>query len=169
MIEETGIVVAARGDLAEVQCERRSTCGSCGANGACGTSLLDRHLGRRPLLLTVHNPVGARAGDEVVVGVPEEALLSASFAAYLVPLLALFAGALAGAGVEDLGAGASGLLQVAGGFAGLAVGLAWLARFSRARGADPRYRAVILRRSLAVVPGVPVQLPDPSAVRREAG
>jgi sigma-E factor negative regulatory protein RseC len=168
MIEETGTVIAARGDLAEVECQRRSTCGACAANGACGTSLLERHFGRRQILLTVHNPMGARPGDQVVVGVPEDALRTASVAAYLVPLLAMLAGALAGAGAGESWPQSAALLEVLGGAAGLAAGLGWLARFSRARGRDPRYRAVILRRSLGVA-AVTLDLPTPPAQGRGSG
>lgn len=167
MIEETGTVIAARGDLAEVECQRHSTCGACAANGACGTSLLERHFGRRQILLTVHNPLGARPGDQVVVGVPEGALLSASVAAYLVPLLAMVAGALAGAGAGESWPDSAALIQVLGAAAGLAAGLMWLARFSRARGRDPRYRAVILRRSLGPQP-VTLDLPAPPVEGRES-
>lgn len=166
MIEETGVVIAARGELAEVECRRQSACGGCAAHGACGTSLLDRYLGRRQLLLTVHNPVGAGPGDQVVVGVPEEALLTASFAAYLVPLLAMIGGALAGGTIAETWLAAAAGLQILGGVGGFAAGLFWLARFSRARGEDPRYRAVILRRSHA--PSVAVGLvQDPHPDRGE--
>lgn len=143
MIEESGIVVAVDGQSAEVETRRQGACGSCSANGACGTSLLARYLGRRPSVLRAQNLVGAAPGDLVVVGVSEDGLVRASLAAYLVPLLGLMAG---GAGAALLfpaaGEGASALLA----FVGLGLGLVWLARFTRAHARDPAYRAVILRR-----------------------
>ncbi len=161
MIEELGTVVAVHGELAEVESRRRSACGSCEVSGACGTSLLERFFGRRRLLLTVHNPIGARPGDRVVVGIPEQALLSASFAAYMVPLLAMLGGGIAG------GMLAGGLapqhgdgLSILGGAAGLASALLWLGRFSRARADDDRYRAVILRQGIST--GLAVAVPGPS-------
>ena len=72
MIEETGVVVAVHGDLAEIESRRKTACGSCTANGDCGTSLLERYFGRRPLLLTVRNRIGAGPGESVVIGVPEQ-------------------------------------------------------------------------------------------------
>jgi sigma-E factor negative regulatory protein RseC len=160
MIEETGVVVAVAGDLAEVETRRQGACGSCSANGACGTSLLARWLGRKPLLLRALNRAGAAPGDTVVVGVPEDGLMRASLAAYLVPLLGLMAGAVASQGIFPAGGeGASTL----GGLGGLALGLAWFRRFGRAHTQDPRYRAVILRRLPVLGFAVPFQ-----GVRRDA-
>jgi sigma-E factor negative regulatory protein RseC len=152
MIEETGVVVSVNGETAEVETRRQGACGSCSANGACGTSLLAQYLGRRPLLLRAHNLAGAGPGDRVVVGVPEEGLIWASVAAYLVPLLGLMAGGMAGAGLlPDWKEIASTL----GGLSGLALGLIWMARFGRAHAQDPRYRAVVLRRVSGLSVGVP--------------
>ena len=155
MIEETGVVVGVAGDLADVETRRQGACGSCSANGACGTSLLARYLGRKPLLLRAQNRAGAALGDWVVVGVPEDGLVRASLAAYLVPLLGLILGGMAGPVLFPAGGdGASALTA----FAGLGLGLVWLAQFGRAHTRDPNYRAVILRR----VPGLGAAVAFPS-------
>lgn len=155
MIEETGIVLAVHGDLAEVESRRRSACGSCIAKGGCGTSLLERHFGRRPLVLTVYNPIGARPGDSVVIGVPEQSLLALSFAAYVVPLVAMIGGGIAGNLLAPIAVpGYESAMSLFGGILGLALGLGWLGRFSRARESDERYRPAILRRSAADGPEV---------------
>jgi sigma-E factor negative regulatory protein RseC len=158
VIEESAVVLAVHGELAEVESRRKSACGSCEASGACGTSLLERHLGRRPLVLTVHNPVGAGPGDAVVVGIPEQSLLAASFAAYVFPLLTMVAGGICASAFAHYAApGYDRGLSALGGALGLALGLVWVKRFSRAREHDDRYRAVILRRSAAT--GLDVGLP----------
>jgi sigma-E factor negative regulatory protein RseC len=145
MIEETGVVVALSGGLAEVETRRQGACGSCSANGACGTSLLARYLGRRPLLLRARNQAGAAPGDSVIVGVPEDGLVMASLAAYLVPLLGLMGGGALGQSLGgSLGAGAGG--GILGALLGLGLGLGWLSRFNRGHAQDPRYQAVVLRR-----------------------
>ena len=148
MIEETGVVVAVHGDFAEIESNRRSACGSCTANGGCGTSLLERYFGRRPLLLTVYNRIGASPGESVVIGVPEQSLLALCFATYVVPLVAMIAGAIVGSSLAPVAApGYEREFSLGAGALGLTVGLGWLARFSRARESDGRYRPVILRRS----------------------
>jgi sigma-E factor negative regulatory protein RseC len=86
LIEESAVIIARDGQFADVQALRRGACGACGARAACGTSLLDRFLGRRPLHLRVVNVLDARIGEQVVIGVPETALLQAAVSAYLVPM-----------------------------------------------------------------------------------
>lgn len=146
MIEETGVVVSVQGLLAEVETTRRSTCGGCAVNGACGTSLLARYFGSKRSLLRVQNSIGAGQGDLVVIGVPEGALLKASFVAYLVPLLAMIGGAMAGAYIADLVVPAYVQpMSVLAGLGGFVAAFAWLVRFSRIKSADERYQPRILR------------------------
>lgn len=152
MIEEEGQVVTVSGALAEVTCERRSACGGCSVSGACGTSLLERYLGRRPLALQAANRIGARPGDRVVVGIPDATLPQAAFVAYLMPLLVMLLGALGGDWLADLirASWSQGLILL-GGILGLGLGFRWSAGFSNRRAQDPRYQAVILRRAGLVV------------------
>lgn len=152
MIEETGIVVAVAGGLVEVETRRQGACGSCSVSGACGTSLVARYLGRRPLRLRALNSAGATQGETVIVGVPEDGLVSASLAAYLVPLLGLMAGGALGQGL-GIGEGAS----IFGALTGLGLGLGWLRHFGRAHAQDLRYQAVVLRR-VAGGPAIPLPL-----------
>jgi sigma-E factor negative regulatory protein RseC len=155
MIEQDGRVLAVRGGLAEVEGQRQSACGGCAAHGACGTSLLERFFGRRQPILTARNPIGARPGERVVLGVPEAALVEAAFVAYLVPLLAMIAGAIGGDYLAaHLAPDLAGGIALLGAVSGLAAGLWWLARFSRRRDNDARYQPVILRRSATAVAAV---------------
>jgi sigma-E factor negative regulatory protein RseC len=133
--------------MAEVQALRRGACGGCGARDACGTSLLDRFLGRRAMRLSVINGINARVGEQVIIGVPEEALLRAAAAAYLAPLVGLIVGAI---GAHEL-AGVSGLMppegaSLLGALIGFLLVFRWLQGYSARLAADPRYRAVLLRR-----------------------
>lgn len=165
MIEEAAVVVAVRGDLVQVEGRRRGPCGGCSASGACATPLLAHYFGRKPALLTAHNPIGAGLGESVVVGVPESALLEASCATYLAPLLAMIGGGVGGdflAGLVDP-AHAQGLSAL-GGIGGLVAGLWWLARFSRARATAGRYRAVILRRGGG---GLEARMPRPAVLEKK--
>lgn len=157
MIEEDARVIAIKGEIAEVEAQRRGSCGSCAAKGACGTSLLDRFLGRRPLQLRVQNDLGANLGDLVVIGVPESALLRAAVAAYLVPLLALILGAIGGQALAGyMSFALTELAATLGGLLGFLLSLRWLSAHSRRLAVDDRYRAVMLRRHASAGIEVPL-------------
>jgi len=137
---------------------RRTSCGACSSQAACGVSLLDRLLGRRRQRLVVGDALGVRAGETVVIGLPEGALVKAALAAYLMPLLGLLAGAMA---APAMWAGADAdLAALAGGALGFAGALVLLRRYSRRLAADPRYRAKLLRRGGDSIP-VELHLPGP--------
>jgi sigma-E factor negative regulatory protein RseC len=154
MIEEEGLVVGVAGEVAEVETRRGSSCGGCAADGACSTSLLDRLLGRRPVRLHAINRAGAAVGDQVVVGVDERALMGAAIAAYLVPILALLAGALLG----RLLGGDAEAPSLLGASVGLLLAFVWLRRYSARLGGNPAGRPVVLRRkggAVTIAVGVP--------------
>jgi len=153
MIEEQGTVLSLSGELAEVRTERRGGCAGCGSKGACGTALVDRLLGRRSVTLKARNAAGAAIGDRVLVGVSEEGLLAAAFAAYLVPILGLVTGGVIGQWVgqqpgalwaEILG-GPEGC-ALTGALLGFALALYWLRGYSARRARHPKYHPVVLRR-----------------------
>jgi sigma-E factor negative regulatory protein RseC len=143
MIEERGRIIALVGDQARVTAERRSACGQCSVNNACGTSLLERVFGRRPVELLAHNPIGAQVGDEVVVGLSEQGLLRTAAAAYLVPILGLIIGASVG---ERFGGAHPEVASVLGALIGLALAFWWLRGYSVALTQRPERQPVILRR-----------------------
>lgn len=135
MIENTARVVRTEGELAWVTAESPSSCGACGGKG-CGSSMFVRMLHPREPEYPVMNPISAEAGETVVVGIEDGALLRAAISGYLVPLLLLLLGALLG--------GTWGEAQaVAGAAAGLSAAVIWLRR----RRAVPA--PVILRRGAA--------------------
>ena len=149
MIEETGRVVEVQDEFAWIESERRSTCGGCSVRSGCGTAALARVLGQRRVRLRVLNHINARVGDMVVVGIAESGLVRGSLAVYVVPLAAFLGGALAGQFVGDyFFAAGSDIAAISGAFAGLAAGLAWLQRFSRATATDASFQPVILRREI---------------------
>ena len=153
MIEETGQVVECQGRFAWVETRRASTCGSCSASKGCGTATLAKVLGQRRTRTRVLNDLGAGVGDEVVIGLPEQALVRGALAVYLVPLLGLLAGGLFGAYLaQRLLVADPELFTMALGGLGLAGGVVWLRRFARSIGEDSRYQPVILRRVAAMVP-----------------
>lgn len=143
MIEETGRVVATDGEYAWVERVRASTCGSCSLKGGCGTSVLARAVGRRSVRVRAENAIAARVGDQVVVGLMEAALLEGSLLMYLVPILALLGGGLAGELLaRHLALQATDPLALAGALVAAAAALLWV----RGRIDRTRFRPVLVRR-----------------------
>lgn len=96
MIEEQARVIGVSGDVAEVATVRHSACGGCAAKQGCGTSLLAAWFPQRELTFRLQNPVDARVGDTVVIGLNEGALQRSSLLVYGLPLMGLLIGAIAG-------------------------------------------------------------------------
>lgn len=158
MIEAIATVLDVESDRVLVEVQRRTACGSCESKDGCGTSALAGWFSRRVSRLPLRTTLPLRVGDAVVIGLEEAALLRASLLLYLLPILALVAGALGGAALA--GSDGGEWLGVAGGVSGFAAGLA-LARF---RAASLPWRddaeVVVLRRH-----GNPVSVPmDPGSV-----
>jgi len=88
MIEQQGVVVAASGDQLSVRLGGRVGCAACDAGRGCGAGVFGRLLKRRPVDLAIDNHLEARAGQAVVVGLPEAWFLQLVARFYLYPLLA---------------------------------------------------------------------------------
>ncbi|MET0088882.1 MAG: SoxR reducing system RseC family protein [Candidatus Thiodiazotropha sp.] len=147
MIEENARVLRVEGGFAVVETQQRAACGSCQSSGSCSTSVLAGLFKRHDNQLRVLNTLDVRPGEQVIIGVQEQALVKLSLLAYLMPILSMIAGAI----IVDFWSrdylGADGELpQIIGGLLGLAGGFWLLQRFSRNRQNDPNYQAVILRR-----------------------
>ena len=148
MIEEQAVVVSCEGDYAEVETQRKSTCGDCSASGACGTAAVAQMFGKRKTLLKVANPIDAQPGDRVVLGIEDSMVTRASFVSYMLPVFALILTAILGRlGAAQLGATATEPYAVLGGLLGLIIGLFLVRGFSQRIGHDRRYQPVILRQA----------------------
>ena len=148
MIEERGEVTAVDPPYATVLTRRSSSCGGCSSKGGCGTGTLSELFAARNQNMKVLNPIDARVGDQVVLGLEEGALLRGSLAVYIVPLLAMLAGGLLGevlAPSLSLEHG-SEYLSLTASFTGLAAGFFWVRRFGRRMMNNHRFMAVIVRR-----------------------
>lgn len=147
MIEETAIVESCQGQHAWVSTQRQSTCGACAANKVCGTATLAKVLGSRRTRVQILTNQPLQAGQTIVIGLNESALVRGALALYLTPLLALFMGAVAAQSV--FGHDVAALL---GGIVGIAVGLMWVKRFTRRIQHDARYQPVFLRQQTPPAP-----------------
>ena len=154
MIEEPGTVISIDGPYAEVRTERRSVCGGCAANGACGTSLIERFFGRRSIHVRALNRPQAAVGERVLVGISEQGLLLASAAVYLVPMVGLVGGVLLGDGVSGslLASRHSDVASLLGGALGFALALLWLRGYSAGSRNRRDQQAIVVSRLDRSVP-----------------
>ncbi|HEY3425988.1 MAG TPA: SoxR reducing system RseC family protein [Negativicutes bacterium] len=83
--QQEGVVLEVAGSMAKVKTSRHNDCENC---GACP--------GNSAMVLETRNPLGARPGQRVIVEVQEVNMLRAAFIVYVLPLIAIFAGALSG-------------------------------------------------------------------------
>ncbi len=102
MLEHSAQVVKIENGATYVIAKRDSACGSCNTHGECGSLTLTRFFGgEHPF--RVRNPIDAKPGDEVTVGVADGALGRSALLVYGVPLLLLFLSAFAGSMLAPAG------------------------------------------------------------------
>lgn len=147
MIEETAVVVQCQDNYAWVETERKTACGQCTLNKGCGTAVLSKLLGNRISRVKALNPLAAKEGETVVVGLPEDVLLRGSVMVYLVPLVMMIVFALLGEGVaEKFALASSEPLSIVFAIIGLLLSAVWIRRYTGKINRDKRYQPVILRR-----------------------
>jgi len=143
MIEEVAFVAEVNGRQVWLERTRKPACSSC--SEACANSLTAKFFTEKTIRFQVSSPLELKPGDRVVVGVAEDALVFGSFGVYLLPLFALFVGALVGKAIAGwTGWGAPDLGSALGGISVLLLCLAGLkvTRFFERTGFQP----VILRK-----------------------
>lgn len=97
MIEHRGIVQRIEGGKALVAMETAG-CSSCGQGSSCGVGKMA--AGRPATLLTLPVSVDIKAGDFVLIGLPESKLTLSALLGYLFPAFAMLVGAWLGASLE---------------------------------------------------------------------
>ncbi len=129
MIEMRAIVIQLHGGDASVQPIGTGGCGHCDSEGGCGSGTLTKvFCGNKPRQFKVRNDVSAKIGDEIQVSIPDGVLLRGAIKMYVLPLILLLAGGIAGVSMAGEGAG-SDAYAAAGAVAGLLLGFV-LARLS---------------------------------------
>ncbi len=150
MIEENATVVQVESGYAIVETQQKAACGSCNSAGSCSTTVLSGLFKRRHNRVRVLNPIDARPGQQVIIGLQEQALLKVSFLAYLLPLASMFLLAmLAQYLARDLGITLGELPGIIGGLLGFVTGLILFRRISLSRSSNPNFQAVILRQAMS--------------------
>ncbi len=149
MIEERARVIAVENDKLLLEAQTQSACGGCEARQGCGTSVLSKWVGRRFTRFQATNTVNARVGDEVVVGLAEEAMLKGSILVYLMPLLAMIVSAVLADSLIPFDAAARDVLVLFAAVAGFVLMLVVSRRFLSSRRNRSQLQPVVIRKNIA--------------------
>ncbi len=129
-MERMGEVTAVQGEMLEVTFCRPTDCEKC---NAC-------HGGQKQVSLQIRGT--AKAGDRVVVEMPESMVTRASIIAYVLPLAGLMGGMAAG---EMLLPGRNSLGGIIGGIVGLCAAVAGIRLTEKKRQDSPDWAPTLLR------------------------
>jgi sigma-E factor negative regulatory protein RseC len=149
MIEEKARVIAIENNQLLLEAETRTACNACAAKQGCGTSVLSKWVGRKFTRFQAPNTVNARVGDEVVVGLAEEAMLKGSVLVYLLPLLAMIGFALLADGLISADTASRDLLVLVSAVAGFALMLYISRWFLSSNSNKSKLTPVVLRKNIA--------------------
>lgn len=142
---ESGQVVAIEKDWVWVDTHQTGSCQSCAAKAGCGQGLLSSFFsGKRHLIRVAINSIDepVQLYDQVEIAIPEHALLLGSFWLYLLPLLLLMTGAVAG---NYLGNAQGDLYSILGAASGFLLALFMVRGYSYLHRVDSAYQPVLHR------------------------
>jgi sigma-E factor negative regulatory protein RseC len=125
MLEQDATVVESKQGLIWVEAISRSSCSQCSTT-SCSTSVISKLFGLKRNQLRLVNTLQAKAGDQVVIGIPDNVLVKASLWAYLVPIISMVLATLL-AVIQGYG----DALQVLFALSGLATGFIFVGRLTR--------------------------------------
>jgi sigma-E factor negative regulatory protein RseC len=152
MIEEFAVVTKRFDDHVMLEIERRTACGLCGQKRGCGNATWGRLLGHDSHEFAADNPINAKVGDSVVVGIDENVVLSSAFYLYVVPLLTMLVGAVLADVLLN-----NQFYVILASAVGLLLGFAWVKGHLVGYGAvkkpyGKKFRAIVLRHADDTVP-----------------
>lgn len=133
-LEQEGIVISVEGDLARVRTSRHNDCENC---GACP--------GNSAMVLDARNPLGAKPGQRVMIEVQAVGMLKSAFVVYILPLLAIVAGAVAGSWVAEKYASEPIWFQAAGAALAFAGSIGYIKFFDKSARSSANMQPVITR------------------------
>lgn len=139
MNEEMGTVKEVMGEKALVVTDRQSMCGQCVARGYC-------HMlgGGKEMIAEALNPLGAKPGDTVKIGIPSGTVAKASFVVYMIPAICLVGGAVIGYFLGKSSGMDYNFTTLVGCLAGLGISLTGVRFLSNLLGGRPSYRPEII-------------------------
>ncbi len=126
MLEERAVILAVEHDangqpIARLEIARKTACGLCGQTRGCGNSLWGKIFAHKSGNFVARNPIQARVGDGVIVGIDEAAVMRGALLLYMLPLACLFVVAFIVSHFTP-----SALATLLGAGLGLVLGLVWV-------------------------------------------
>lgn len=133
--QQEGIVLEVFDGMAKVKASRHSDCENC---GSCP--------GNNAIVVEVLNPIGAKAGQIVIIEGKDVNMLKAAFIVYMLPLIAAVAGVLAGTYLATTKMVTDPIwYQIGGGVVAVVISLIYIRYFDRNARTDDTMRPVITR------------------------
>ena len=133
--EQIGIVIEIDGNMAKVRATRHGDCKNC---GACP--------GENAMVVDARNPISAKVGQNVAFEIQEVNMLQAAFVVYIMTLVAIFLGALAGGYVADsIGSQSVVLFQVGGGILAFILSVLYIKFFDKSSSKNINMQPVITK------------------------
>lgn len=146
MLEEQAIVVSVDQRSVWVETQRQSACGQCAANKGCGSAVLQKVFGNKRNILPVTGDMPVKVGDQVIIGLNEDALFKGSMMVYALPILLMIVFAIIGETIASHTLSMnSDFASVAGALLGLLVGVAGLRWYTARIAGNTLYQPVLLR------------------------
>jgi len=133
-MQQEGIVISVAGEMARVKTSRHNDCENC---GACP--------GNSAIVLDARNPLGAKPGQLVLIEVQEVGMLKSAFIVYMLPLIAMFLGAMAGGYAAERFSHEALWFQVAGAGAAFAAAVLYIRYFDKSASSNKNMQPVIIR------------------------
>ncbi len=96
MIEETARVQSVKDGVVQIVTTQSSACKQCNEAPSCSTSVLSKFFGDKEIELSLYSDLALKDGDEVLLGIEENAFLGLTVLVYFVPLCALLLSAALG-------------------------------------------------------------------------
>lgn len=118
ILNETGVVFSVSGEVATVHTQSQLACSSCKVADSCGNGIVEKFLSSKIFATQMQNTLAVKAGDRVVIAIPQSSITAAASVAYLFPLFTMF---LCSVIFQILGASENGIILAA--LVGLALGL----------------------------------------------
>jgi len=139
MVTEQGVIEDVSGQKTLVRIKKSSACATCESRGSCEV------VSGKSMVVEVANDLGAGQGDHVELSVPSGSFLKLSLLVYILPVVALMAGAFAGGSLAGVLHMPLPLASVIGGFLVMGITFYALKRFDRSLRSRSEFRPRMTR------------------------